>query len=152
MAILYKANKDAIMPVGESLTEQEHLESCDINRQVERARRGLPLIGSANEPRYGVDDTNLDLMQVKNALRDAEARMNEVPKDSLSEEELAHVPEGVRKKFGLKAKPKSPAVKPSEAVGDKAQTPGVANGPNVDGPSGAVKGDGPPSSVPKATP
>ena len=61
MALNYQPSKHAFFTEGEDLTEQEHLDSCDINKMVKNAMRGMQVRGG-NNPKYGYDDMTMDVL------------------------------------------------------------------------------------------
>ena len=58
MALNYQPSKNAFFTNEEELTEQEHLDSCDINKMVKNAMRGMQVRGGRN-PVYGYDDMTM---------------------------------------------------------------------------------------------
>ena len=143
MPLMYEPCPDAIYPVGESLTEQEHAAECDINRIMARAKAGLPITSSASAPVYGDDDLNQDLMSVKLKKQDLEKSLSEMAQETLSESEVARLPNWLKEKFGFKAK--TPSKGEKNDLNNKTPPDTVTATPKVDGPSGAVKPDGAPS-------
>lgn len=145
---MYEPSPDAIYTVGESLTEQEHAADCDINRMMDRARRGLPISGVTSELAYGDDDLTLDLMGVKLQKQALEVKLGEMARTAdFTEEEVLRLPKWLRDKFGFKAKVKTTGVNDSVATNNKPTVDPNALSPNVDGHSKAVKPDGAPSSA-----
>lgn len=105
MPIQYKPTKHAFVTKGAPLTEQEHKDSCDINKMLKASSRGLQVRGSKNEPRYGFDDTTLDGVQFRIKKQELEAELSEISaKHEFSPEELEHIPPDVKKKFKFKTK------------------------------------------------
>lgn len=102
--ILYKPSKHAIFPEGETLTEQEHKDSCDINLMLRHAGRGLQVRGGP-QPEYGYDDTTMDAVRFRIEKDRLEKDLSSAAKsEEFSEEQISLIPEPVRKKFGFKAK------------------------------------------------
>lgn len=116
--LMYEPCDTAIYTKGESLTEQEHKDSCDINKMVRNAARGLPVRGSG-EPRYGYDDTTMDGVSMRiekeRLERELKALANE---NELSEKELAMVPASVRKKIQFKTKKEKPEQQKNDELND----------------------------------
>lgn len=104
MAKLYDSSDYAWYPTGKSLTETEHTDSCDINKMVKNAARGLQIRGGS-QPQYGYDDTTLDGVQLRIQKEALEASLSTLARETeLSPDELKHVPDHVQKKFGFKTK------------------------------------------------
>lgn len=104
MAIKYQSSKFAFHTEGESLTEAEHADSCDINRMIASAHRGLQVRGGS-APQYGYDDTTMDGLRFRIEKAKLEEELSETAKaNEFLEEELNRIPEKIRKKFGFKAK------------------------------------------------
>ena len=59
MAIQYTPTKYAFHTEGDSLTDQEYKDSCDINKMIAAALRGQDIRGSGPQ-QYGYDDTTMD--------------------------------------------------------------------------------------------
>ena len=112
---------------GESLTEQEHKDSCDINKMIRALERGQQVRGG-NQPRFGIDDTTMDGVQFRLEKERLEAEMAET---ELPEEHEKHVPEHIKKKF----KPRKPKAEPATA--SQSSTP---NQPAPQAPSGTPDG------------
>lgn len=110
MPIHYKSTKWAMKDFGPSLTEQEHKDSCDINKMVRSAKRGMQVRGSGNPVRYGFDDMTLDSVQFRISKQQAEEDMDEIIGNSeLTDgdvETLKRVAPGVAKKYESKIKRK----------------------------------------------
>lgn len=104
MPLLYEPNDDAWYPEGESLCEQEHADACDINKMIARGFRGLPLNGSLAEAVYGLDDTNMTLMDVKTTKDRLESELTQSASEiELPQEAIDKLPPIVREKFKFKA-------------------------------------------------
>lgn len=107
MAILYKPTKYAIHFKDDSLTEQEHLASCDINQMMKSAMRGANIRGSGRDPQYGEDDMNLSQLDVRIKKAALEEELNSIAQNAeLEEEALKHIPKSVQEKFKFKIKKK----------------------------------------------
>lgn len=102
---LPKPSKFAFKTEGDSLTEQEHKDSCDINKMISAIHRGGTVRGSSSRLQYGYDDVNMDAVQFRIKKERLERELAETSKtQEFSEEELKHVPPSVQKKFGFKKK------------------------------------------------
>lgn len=102
MAILYKPTKHAFYTEGDSLTEQEHKDSCDINKMIRSIERGQNVRGGGSTT-YGFDDVNMDGVQHRILKAEIESQLSNGPKE-FEKEELDLIPDQVRKKFGFKQK------------------------------------------------
>lgn len=104
-----KPTKYAWYPTGESLTEQEHKKSCDVNLMLAAAARGQAIatrpIGQWDDS--GVDDMSMDRLQLEIQKQELSEALAESAKTELPEEALNLIPEGIRKKFGFRAQKKS---------------------------------------------
>lgn len=94
----------AYFTTGPSLTEQEHTDSCDINKMIKNAHRGLDVRGNPGAERYGYDDTTLDGLTHRIQKEQLENELRETAKSEFTDEELKLIPESIKKKFGFKAK------------------------------------------------
>lgn len=121
MANLNTPSKHAFYTEGDSLTEQEHADSCDINIMLKSAARGLQVRGSG-EPQYGYDDTTMDAVQFRIQKARLEEELAETAKaNEFLEKELDLIPKSIREKFGFKKKtvPESPASKNDDKTTQK---------------------------------
>lgn len=104
MPLMYKPTKHAFFTEGEELTEQEHKDSCDINKMVKSAMRGLPVRGSKLAP-WGeefLDDTTMDAVQHRILKEKTERELTELAKSEFLPHELEAIPKSIREKFGFK--------------------------------------------------
>jgi len=104
MTVKYKPSKHATHFSGESLTEQEHLQSCDINHMIASVNRGqdIRLAQSAN---YGLDDLTMTGLELRIAKENHERELQRISEtQEFSQEELDHIPKEVRSKFDFKLK------------------------------------------------
>lgn len=146
MAILYKTPKDAFFTEGESLTEQEHQDSCDINKMIKSALRGMEVRGSDND-RYGYDDMTMDGLSHRIQKQALEESLTDLAnKNEYTDEELAAIPESVKQKFKFKSKGKSQKAKNDDQTTNKAQ-PDVPIAENESKPTDS-KANPPPSNDP----
>lgn len=123
--ILYKTTKHAFMTEGDSLTEQEHIDSCNINLMMKNINRGMQVRGG-NTPRYGYDDTTMDGLQFRIMKQNNEDALNALPKE-LDEETFNVLPPEIHHKYGFtKQKP----LPPSKTAQNDDQTTKSANPPN----------------------
>lgn len=107
---------------GDSLTEQEHTDSCDANKMLLNAARGMSVRGGA-QPQYGYDDTTMDGVQFRIQKEALERELANGPKE-FSEEELELIPKPIQEKFGYKVKAKTPKNDDKTTkTGDPAPTP-----------------------------
>ena len=102
MAILYKKTKYAFLTEGDSLTEQEHKDSCDINKMISAALRGQDIRGGI-PPQYGYDDMNMSGLDHRIQKQNIEDQLKTGPQE-FSEEEFSLIPKSVAEKFGFKKK------------------------------------------------
>lgn len=129
MAVLYGKTKfdTPVDPI--SLTEQEHLDSCDINKMVKAASRGMQVRGGP-EPKYGDDDTTMSQLDVRIEL---ERNLDIVNNHEFEQKELDHIPKSVQQQFKLRKKqatnddkttnqPSSPATPPTTPPSDHSKT------------------------------
>lgn len=108
MPILYKPSKYAFLTDGEILTEQEHKDSCDVNKMLAQAKRGYQIRGSNTSPIYGYDDTTMDAVTHRIQKQKLEEELIKISKTSeFTEEELKSIPESIKNKFKFKTKQKA---------------------------------------------
>lgn len=106
--IKYEKTKWDFNTEGPSLTEQEHKDSCDINKMILNAHRGLQVRGGP-QPQYGFDDVNLDPIQFRIQKEELENELSATAQQNeFSPDELKHIHPDVQKKFGFKAKKSKP--------------------------------------------
>lgn len=104
--ILSKPTKHAFYTEGDSLTETEHKDSCDINKMIADAHRGRQVRGGP-QPQYGYDDTTLGPVEFRIKKEQLENELSETAKThEFSPEELKHIHPDVQKKFKFKVKAK----------------------------------------------
>lgn len=104
MPILYKPSQWAITIDGPTLTEQEHKDSCDINKMLKNASRGAEIRGNPNQTRYGYDDTTMDGLTLRMQKAQLEAEISKFANDhTLTPEELAKIPQVVKDLFPFKS-------------------------------------------------
>lgn len=72
---------------GESLCEQSHRETVNINRIVARARKGILPSGTGVQPNFGDFSSGMDYHELMNRMVDAKADFQRLPAD-------------IRKRFG----------------------------------------------------
>lgn len=104
MPLEYTPRKDDLRLDPESMTEQEHKDSCDINKMMRNLDRGLEVRGGGSGI-YGYDDTTMDAVQFRNEkarLEDELAQTSEALE--FTEEELNAIPKAVREKYKFKKK------------------------------------------------
>lgn len=105
MPLQYKPSKNAFYTEGDSLTEQEHKDSCDVNKMIHSAHKGLQVRGSKHKPQYGYDDTTVDAVTFHIQKEEAITGLHETAsKNEFESKDLEKIPEDVRKKFGFKKK------------------------------------------------
>lgn len=110
MALKYDPSKipHATEVTQESITEQEHKDSCDINKMLKSAQRGLQVRGGP-PPVFGPDDTTMTGLQFRQEKARLEHELAESAKaQEYLEGELNHIPPDIRKKFGFKQKKDQP--------------------------------------------
>lgn len=119
MARMYELSKHATIIDDEEVTEQEHKDSCDINKMMLSLSRGLEVRGSGT-PQFGYDDTTMTGVQFRIEKEALERDLAETARShEFSEEEFEALPEAVRKKFEFK---KKQAQKPDANDDDKTTT------------------------------
>lgn len=156
MPIMYDVPKFATDVSGKSPidtcpdgAEQEHIKSCDINQMFKDLARGKQIRGSSADLVYGVDDMDLDLLQIKIQKQKLENELTELAKnDEIDGEAIEkHVPPDLRKKFGFNVKNKKPAATKNDDQTTKKAAPNPTPAPNE---STAVAMTTPSDSSPKA--
>lgn len=103
VAIQYQSSKYAFVTEGEELTEQEHLDSCDINKMVKNAMRGMQVRGGSN-PIYGYDDITMDGLQHRILKQQLEQELGDLSEGEFDQETLDQIGPEIVKKFGFKLK------------------------------------------------
>lgn len=104
MALLYKPSKWAIVNDEPSLTEQEHKDSCDINKMIRAIERGQQVRGG-REQQYGHDDLTMDALQHRILKQQTEESLTELfENNELSEEDIQKLPQAVIQKFKIRKK------------------------------------------------
>lgn len=103
MAIQYKPTKHAFKTEGDSLTEQEHKDSCDINKMIHSISRGQQVRGNPRANQYGYDDTTMDAVTFRIEKQRLEEQLQEAPKE-IEKSVLDQMPQKVVQKFGFKSK------------------------------------------------
>lgn len=100
MPIKYQHSKHALINNEESLTEQEHLESCDINIMIYNAHRGMEIPGGG-PTEGGYDDTTLSGLDLRIQL---DQDLNKMAEEGITKEEYNNLHPTIRrtKKFKLK--------------------------------------------------
>lgn len=109
MAVQYKIGKYDTVVQGESLTEQEHKDSCDINLMLKSIDRGQMVRGGGSQE-YGYDDTTMDAVQLRILKANLEEALLNGQKE-FSKEELDLFPNNLQEKFGLKLKKEAAQLK-----------------------------------------
>lgn len=124
MAVLAKPTKYATKIKGESLTEQEHKDSCDINLMMRSINRGQMVRGKAHGDWVdgkSFDDMNMDglthRIRKDRIERELEKQFRET---EFSAEEAEAIPPSVKKKYGDKIRIKK-AQKNNELNDENAQ-------------------------------
>lgn len=114
MPIEYKPDPYGIHTGPETLVEQEHKDSCNINIMLKKALNGQPVRMSSNNPTYGYDDTTLSGLDHRIQMQETIESLEQLaPQAELTEEQLNAIPEKDRKRFGFKAKAKTPTPTPT---------------------------------------
>lgn len=104
MAILYSPTKFAFFTEGDPVTEPEHQDSCDINKMMRNALKGLQVRGGPN-PVYGEDDLTMDAVSFHIQKQNLEKELNEIAeKHEFDPKELDLIPKKVRDKYKFKIK------------------------------------------------
>ena len=107
MAVLNKPGKYALKFEDPSLTEQEHKDSCDINKMILNAFRGAQVRGSNAPLRYGEEDVNMTPMDIHLQREATEAELSQIAEThELEEEAQKYIPDAVKEKFKFKFKSK----------------------------------------------
>lgn len=106
----------------ESLTEQEHKDSCDINIMMRKINNGQQIRTANSELLYGYDDTTMDGLQHRIMKQKIEQDLQQISQDQeFTEAELNVIPESVKQKFKLRKK--VPQNDPNEKQDPKTQNP-----------------------------
>lgn len=99
MTIQYKSTKHAKKFEGDSLTEQEHKDSCDINIMFRKMQNGQQINGGP-QPVYGYDDVNMDRVRINIDKQNIEQQFaSELQESEFTEEQLKAIPDSLKKKF-----------------------------------------------------
>lgn len=145
--ITYEPKKGAFFTEGISMTEQEHIHSCDINLMIKSINRGHPVRTSktgpwANDPKGNpghYDDTTIDPVTLRIQKQKIEADLAALAASGeISEDEVKHIPDHIRKKFDFKTHKKDskkPAVKNDDKTTKKSADPEVPVSDQVEKPS-----------------
>lgn len=103
----YKPSKHATMfnpEVEPSMTEQEHLKSCDINVMIANAHRGQDIRMAQNQP-YGYDDTTMTGLEIRIQKQNYEREMTRISEtQEFTQAEFDLIPADVRARFKFKIK------------------------------------------------
>lgn len=99
---MYEKSKWDFHCEGPSLTEQEHKDSCDINKMIKNALRGMDIRGS-NPGIYGYDDTTMDGLSFRIQKQELEEQLSSGQKE-FTKEEFDLIPDSIKQKFGFKLK------------------------------------------------
>lgn len=125
MALNTKPTKHAWYPSGETLTEQEHKNSCDVNLMLKAAARGQAIatrpIGQWDD--RGVDDMNmsrLDILVQKQQLEEDLASYSQQDKE-LDQALFDAIPAAIREKFDFTLKKQSKAGLKNDDLNDEKQ-------------------------------
>lgn len=108
MTVMYKPKETATEFYDDSLTEQEHLKSCDINHMIASVHRGqdVRVVQSIN---YGIDDLTMSPIDFRNQKENHERELSRIASmHEFTQEELDSFPPEVRKKFDFKLKKPQP--------------------------------------------
>lgn len=73
----YKPTKYAKKDFDPLLTEQEHKDSCDINKMMRNLKQGRQVRGR-NNIQYGSDDTNMTMLQLLSEKQDLEVELTKL--------------------------------------------------------------------------
>lgn len=103
MPIQYQPTKHAFYTEGESLTEQEHKESCDINKMIRKAKAGLQVRGGP-QPQYGYDDLTLDGVSHRIQKQQAEEELQKTFEENEFDEKEIETLEKIAPKVASKYK------------------------------------------------
>ena len=127
MALNYQPSEHAFFTAEEDLTEQEHLDSCDINKMVKNAMRGMQVRGG-NNPTYGYDDMTMDGLQHRILKQQLEQELGDLSKGEFDQEALDQIGPEIVKKFGFKLKQSKDLPKNDDQTTKKEDpTPPVSN-------------------------
>lgn len=112
MALKYQPTKHAWFPEGESMTEQEFKDSCDINKMIKAVHRGHQIRGMQTAPWIdgAEDDTTMDAVSYRIKKENLERELHEIAQShEFSEEELnsMKLSPDAKKKFGFKTRKKA---------------------------------------------
>lgn len=115
---------------GPSLTETEHQDSCDINKMLHNASRGLQVRGNSHPQTYGYDDTTMDGVQFRIQKENLEQNLANGQKE-FEQNELDLIPTQVQKKFGFKVRKKQTPTNDDKTTKKGDPTPDPQETPNV---------------------
>jgi len=121
-AIFFKPSELDICPEG---AEQEHKDSCDINKMIAKAARGQDIRGNPSEQIYGYDDTTMDGLTHRINKEQLERELQSTMSTELfTQEEISLMPKSVVERFKPRVRPAVPAseASPSIPVPPKADT------------------------------
>lgn len=134
MALLTrKPSKYAFFTEGDSLTEQEHKDTCDINKMIKKISLGQEVPGKKLAP-WGeqyTDDTTMDGLRFRIEKEQLEKSLNQIAAtEELDEAAMEHIPKSIQEKFKFKTRknPKNPQINDDDKKlrtndDDKTQTP-----------------------------
>lgn len=106
MPIQYKSTRFDTPVDPESLTEQEHKDSCDVNRMILSASKGLNVRGGGST-QYGYDDTTMDAVQHRILKAKVETELKSLNTiEELSDDQIRSIPDSVKKHLKLRPKQK----------------------------------------------
>ena len=133
MPIMYEPTPYDINTDGDSLTEQEHKDSCDINKMMKNALRGMDVRGGSNGT-YGHDDMTMDGLSFRIEKAKLETDLQNGPKE-FTQELLDLIPTSIQKKFGYKK------VQNNEKLNNDKTAPTIADSsvPATNPPTGQVQ-------------
>jgi len=120
--IKYTPSKFAFHTEGETLTEQEHKDSCDINKMIRSVKTGQMVRGGGSAS-YGYDDTTLDAVTFRCQKQQLEAELEEtfatIELTEKDEANLKSVAPDITKKFKIRKAVQKPAEPNEPKLNDK---------------------------------
>lgn len=101
-----------------SLTEQEHKDSCDINKMMLNLHRGLDVRGG-RATQYGYDDTTMDGLTFRIQKANLEKEMSEIAENvEFTQAEYDSIPDSVKERYKLRVKQEAPTLPKNDDSND----------------------------------
>lgn len=105
MPILYEPSPYAFYCEGDSMTEPEHQNSCDINKMIRSAANGQQIRHSAYPIEEGYDDTTMDALTLRIEKERMERELSVTfENQEFTDAEEKYIPNAVKQKFKIRKK------------------------------------------------